>query len=52
MSMSAATSPAWRKDVHATLRDVIADGAGITPEAAEERLAGMKRAGRYLLDVY
>ena len=40
------------KDVHATLRDVIADGSGITPEAAEERLAGMKRAGRYLLDVY
>ena len=40
------------KDVHATLRDVIADGSAITPEAAEAQLADMKRAGRYLLDVY
>jgi len=40
------------KDVHATLRDVIADGSAITPEAAEAQLAEMKRAGRYLLDVY
>ena len=40
------------KDVHVTLRDVIADGSAITPEAAEAQLADMKRAGRYLLDVY
>ncbi len=40
------------RDVHATLRDVLADGAGITAEAAEERLAAMKKQGRYLLDVY
>ena len=40
------------KDVHATLRDVIADGSAITPEAAEAQLTEMKRAGRYLLDVY
>ena len=40
------------KDVHATLRDVIAEGSAITPEAAEAQLAEMKRAGRYLLDVY
>ena len=31
---------------------VIADGAAITSEAAEERLAGLKQQGRYLLDVY
>jgi len=40
------------RDVHTTLRDIIADGAAITPEAAEERLAGLKQQGRYLLDVY
>ena len=40
------------KDVHATLRDVIADQGAITAEAAEAQLAEMKRAGRYLLDVY
>ena len=40
------------KDVHAALRDVIADGAGGTPEAAEAELEAMKRQGRYLLDVY
>ncbi len=40
------------KDVHATLRDVIADQGAVTPEAAEAQLAEMKRAGRYLLDVY
>jgi sulfite reductase (NADPH) flavoprotein alpha-component len=40
------------KDVHATLRDVIADGGAINPEAAEAQLSDMKRAGRYLLDVY
>ena len=40
------------KDVHATLRDIIADQAAITSEAAEAQLDGMKRSGRYLLDVY
>jgi len=40
------------KDVHAMLRDVIADQGAITPEAAEAHLDTMKRAGRYLLDVY
>ena len=40
------------KDVHAALRDIIADGAGGTPEAAEAELEAMKRQGRYLLDVY
>jgi len=40
------------RDVHTTLRDIIADGAAITPEAAEERLTGLKQQGRYLLDVY
>ena len=40
------------RDVHTTLRDIIADRAAISPEAAEERLAGLKQQGRYLLDVY
>ena len=40
------------KDVHATLRDIIVDQAAITSEAAEAQLDGMKRSGRYLLDVY
>ncbi len=40
------------RDVHMALRDVIADGAGIAADAAEERLAAMKKQGRYLLDVY
>ena len=40
------------KDVHATLRDIIADQAAITSEAAEAQLDSMKRSGRYLLDVY
>jgi len=40
------------RDVHTTLRDVIADGAGIPAEAAEERLTSLKQQGRYLLDVY
>ena len=40
------------KDVHAALSDIIADGAGVATEAAEERLATMKKQGRYLLDVY
>jgi len=40
------------RDVHATLRDIIADGSGIAAEAAEERLAAMKKQGRYRLDVY
>ncbi len=40
------------RDVHTTLRDIIAGGAAISPEAAEERLTGLKQQGRYLLDVY
>jgi len=40
------------KDVHAMLRDVIADQGAITAEAAEAQLDGMRRTGRYLLDVY
>ncbi len=40
------------RDVHTALRDIIADGAGIAADAAEERLAAMKKQGRYLLDVY
>ncbi len=40
------------KDVHAMLRDVIADQGAVTAEAAEAQLDGMKRTGRYLLDVY
>ena len=40
------------KDVHAALRDVIADQGAVTPEAAEAQLEAMKRSGRYLLDVY
>ena len=40
------------RDVHAALRLIIANGAGISPEKAEERLDAMKRQGRYQLDVY
>lgn len=40
------------RDVHATLRDVIADQSAIPAEAAEAELDAMKRQGRYLLDVY
>ena len=40
------------KDVDAILRDIIADQAAITPDAAEAQLDSMKRSGRYLLDVY
>lgn len=40
------------RDVHTALRDVIAEGAGVAAEAAEERLTAMKKQGRYLLDVY
>ncbi len=40
------------RDVHATLRDVIADQGAITPEAAEAELVTLKKQGRYRLDVY
>lgn len=40
------------KDVHAMLRDVISDQGAITAAAAEAQLDGMRRTGRYLLDVY
>lgn len=39
-------------DVHATLRDLIADQSAIPPDAAEAELSAMKQQGRYLLDVY
>lgn len=40
------------RDVHTALRDIISEGAGVAAEAAEERLAAMKKQDRYLLDVY
>ena len=40
------------RDVHAALRQVVARGAAISPEQAEERLQAMKKQGRYQLDVY
>ncbi len=40
------------RDVHTALRDIIAGGSGVAADAAEERLAVMKKQGRYLLDVY
>ncbi len=40
------------RDVHAALRQVVADGAAISPDQAEERLDVLKKQGRYKLDVY
>lgn len=40
------------KDVHRALAAVIAEHGGVSAEAAEERLAEMKSAGRYHKDVY
>ncbi len=40
------------RDVHDTLRDLIADQSAIPPDAAEAELSAMKQQGRYLLDVY
>ncbi len=40
------------RDVHDTLRQLIADQSAITPDAAEAELSAMKQQGRYLLDVY
>ena len=40
------------RDVHSTLRDIIADQSAITPDAAEAELSAMKQQGRYLMDVY
>ncbi len=40
------------RDVHAALRRVIAGGAAVSPEQAEERLDALKKQGRYKLDVY
>jgi len=43
---------AMAKDVHATLARVIADQASVDAEAAQAYLDRMRRAGRYLRDVY
>ena len=40
------------KDVEAALLEAIAQGRNTTPEAAQEYLAGMKKARRYQTDVY
>ena len=40
------------KSVELALADTIANGAGITPEAAVERIKAMKRERRYQQDVY
>ena len=39
-------------DVHAALLDILSSQGGLTPEAAEQRLKALKRAGRYRRDVY
>jgi sulfite reductase (NADPH) flavoprotein alpha-component len=43
---------AMAKDVHAMLARVVADQGGMTAEAAEAYIAELRRAGRYLRDVY
>ena len=43
---------AMARDVHATLRRIIADQAGCDAAVAEARLGEMVRGGRYLRDVY
>ena len=40
------------KDVETALLETIAKGQNCTPEAAQEYLAGMKKAKRYQTDVY
>ena len=40
------------RDVHVTLRDILAEQSSLSPEAAEAELTTMKAQGRYLLDVY
>ncbi|MFT4014891.1 MAG: sulfite reductase flavoprotein subunit alpha [Paracoccus sp. (in: a-proteobacteria)] len=40
------------RDVDAALHEIIATHAGISPEAATEYVNGLKRAKRYLRDVY
>ncbi|NGX39681.1 MAG: Sulfite reductase [NADPH] flavoprotein alpha-component [Chlamydiae bacterium] len=40
------------KDVHKTLIQILADMGNIAEEEAKERLKALKKAGRYLLDVY
>jgi sulfite reductase (NADPH) flavoprotein alpha-component len=40
------------RDVHAALAQVMAEGAGVSGERALEQLDGLKKQGRYLLDVY
>ena len=39
-------------DVHEILRRIVADQQGTDAAQAEHYLAELKRAGRYLLDVY
>ncbi len=43
---------AMAPDVHATLRDIVAEHGGLSAEAAEEYLSELKREHRYKLDVY
>jgi sulfite reductase (NADPH) flavoprotein alpha-component len=43
---------AMAKDVHTTLVRIVADQGGMTAEAAEAHVAALRRAGRYLRDVY
>jgi sulfite reductase (NADPH) flavoprotein alpha-component len=43
---------AMAKDVHATLLRIAAEQGGMAPEAAEAWLGELRRAGRYLRDVY
>ncbi len=40
------------KDVHATLARILMDRRGLDEETAEAELAALRRAGRYLRDVY
>ena len=40
------------KSVDLALMDAIANGAGLTPEAAAERIKAMKKERRYQQDVY
>ena len=43
---------AMAKDVHATLLRIAADQGGMTPAAAATWIDELRRAGRYLRDVY
>ncbi len=43
---------AMAKDVRAALVEAFAEVRALTPDAAEEQVAGLERSGRYLQDVY